>query len=161
MKKEIKKTNNDFKKLVTTVGVVVAFLATFYFVAYVLTMEPKTSSNTTDKNQEASDSILFGQITSYAGEYYVLATFEDDINNMLYEEYISQLEAKTEAAKIYELNMSEGFNKAYKASESILDKDLTKLKLSSATLVKVKDGVIIDFFEGKEKIVEEFKKAIK
>lgn len=57
--------------------------------------------------------------------------------------------------------MNDVFNRSfYKEESNIYVDDMSEFKINSATLLKVKNGVITESYEGKENIVKQFEDMI-
>lgn len=88
-------------------------------------------------------------------EYYVLAYHIDSTDEQIYSAIMDKYSDK----KIYRLDLSSGFNKSCVSSDkSVISSDLSKLKLTGPTLLRIKDKKIINSYTNKNDIVEYFEK---
>lgn len=172
-KKNLKKNNqgynsqseNPITSLFKIVIIIVIAFALFYALTYVVTKHKK---NYVWENNEMSsviqyDKIMLGTLlTQSESEYYVLAYDYSDDNKDIYETYISMYTSKKDSIKIYTSDLASDFNKKYIADKSNFNFDNVKdLKVKQITLFKIKDSKIIDYYEGNDKVIEEFKKMVK
>jgi len=93
-------------------------------------------------------------------EYYVLITKENEHYNDTYNSLLSMYAYEENAIRVYNANLDNSFNKSYEASESNISNNLDELKLSGATLLKIKDKQIVASYEGKTEIVEHLKSLL-
>ena len=172
-KKNLKKNNREYSgqsenpitNLFKIVVIIVIAFALFYALTYLMTKHNKTYSW---KNNEVSsviqyDKIMLGTLLSQpSSEYYVLAYDYSDDNKDIYETYISMYINKNNSLKIYTSDLSSDFNKKYIAEKSEFNFDGVKdLKVEQITLFKIKDSKIIEYYEGNDKVIGEFKKIVK
>lgn len=149
--------SNELKKLVTIFVVVVVIFAIFYVLTVVI--KNNKSSQPKENNSVAViqyDEILVGEILNQNQDaYYVLATEEDDNNISQYQSYIDNYKSNENSLKVYEVNLSSVFNKKYMSENSDFDfNQLSEIKFSTATLLKIEDGKLTEYYEGKEEITE-------
>ena len=149
--------SNELKKLVTIFLIVVVIFAIFYVLTVVI--NNNKSSQPKENNSVAViqyDEILVGEILNQNQDaYYVLATEEDDNNISQYQSYIDNYKSNENSLKVYEVNLSSVFNKKYMSEDSDFDfNQLSEIKFSTATLLKIEDGKLTEYYEGKEEITE-------
>ena len=149
--------SNELKKLVAIFVVVVVIFAIFYVLTVVI--NNNKSSQPKENNSVAViqyDEILVGEILNQNQDaYYVLATEEDDNNISQYQSYIDNYKSNENSLKVYEVNLSSVFNKKYMSEDSDFDfNQLSEIKFSTATLLKIEDGKLTEYYEGKEEITE-------
>lgn len=129
----------------------------FYLITYFVTKK-KTESNveTTIQYKE----IIVGNILNInQDEYYVLVEFENDKYNSLYETYLTNYSQKENSKAYYIVDMSKGFNKNYVSEENNLNtNNVSEIKFSQTTLLKIKSGSIIEKFTSKEEIIAALEK---
>jgi hypothetical protein len=90
--------------------------------------------------------------------YYVLAMFEEDMDNQLLELYANKYLENNQALPVYKINLSGVFNKSFIAEASKLNiTNIESIKFSKPTLLLVKDNKIDSFYETSDKIISHFK----
>ena len=93
-------------------------------------------------------------------EYYVLAYDTTSNTASAYVTYAGYYTDEAEnPLKIYYLDLNEGFNKEYYVSEESNPKaqKISDLKMLDGTLLRIKDGKIVEYIEGIENIAAELK----
>ncbi len=93
-------------------------------------------------------------------EYYVMAYDTTAVDAQSYSTYTNYYtQNKENALKIYYLDLSNGLNKKYYVTENSNKKaqKIADLKILDGTLLKIKEGKITKYLEGKEAIAQELK----
>ena len=84
-------------------------------------------------------------------EYYVLF---DDFSNLKSDSYVSYLAGKSDI-KVYKVDLSKPENKVFKSEESNKNaKRASELKINDVTLIRIKNGKIVNYIESSAKIEE-------
>lgn len=84
-------------------------------------------------------------------EYYVLF---DDFSNLKNDSYVSYLTGKSDI-KVYKVDLSKPENKVFKSEESNKNaKRASELKINDVTLIRIKNGKIVNYIESSDKIEE-------
>lgn len=160
------KNDNEFYKLIKITLILIICFAIFYGITYYVT---KNSNYVTGDGSSPDtiatiqyDKIIVGDIKNQKrDEYYVLLEKADSNDYALYQTYLSQYTSKENALKVFEVDMNDIFNQDYYADESNINtEDMSEFRIKGATLLKIKDGSITDFYEGKDAIVEQLKNMI-
>lgn len=160
------KNENELVKLIKVTLILIICFVIFYGITYYVT---KNNSNTTGDGSSQEkiaaiqyDKIIVGDIKNQKhNEYYVLLSKTDDNDYALYQSYLNVYNGKEDILKVYEVDMNDVFNRSfYKEESNIYVDDMSEFKINSATLLKVKDGVITESYEGKENIVKQFEDMI-
>lgn len=154
---------DEMKNLFKIVLIVTAIFLIFYGITTLIADKnnQKESLNSTDVTIQY-DEILIGTLFEQSNsEYYVLVTTEEDKNISNYLNLISSYKTKENAKKVYTSNLDNGFNKSYKAEETIISNKLEELKLSNTTLLKIKDKTIIESYKNSEEITNHLNTLIK
>ena len=158
---------NELVKLVKIVAIVTAIFLVFYLVTYLVA---KNKSDNTDKKETESVSIqyteilLSGLLKQNSSEYYVLAYASDDAYYEGYNTYLAEYAKKTTSLNVYKAIIDNGFNSSFYDSkkDSNLNVDsIENLKLNKSTLFKIKDGKIVNFYEGTDSINSHLSTIIK
>lgn len=151
-KKELKESlevNQSVKSVIyNVVGVLVVFFI-FYFVTVLITngakgLHEKTPDNTPAEIQYKE--ILAGEVFNMPDEeYYVLFyDFKGD-----HQDYYSTIAAQSEK-KVYTVDLSNPFNSDIVSEETNSSaQDSSSLKVKEATLIKIRNGKNISYFEGR------------
>lgn len=157
-------SGNEIRKLLIIIGAVCAIMLSFYFITeFVLknkknTKEPENAVET----KIQYDEILMGSMLNQgSGEYYVFAYLEDDKMVNVYNSYIEQYEKIDGHKKFYRVNLSSDFNKSYLADEYYLEgNDISKIKVSGTTLIKIIDNSVSYSYRDAETIVDKILRLI-
>lgn len=160
MNKKVDTVNTNFKeeisKLVKVLVTVLAFFGLFYLLTIYLTT--KDGSNKYKKIVDAAvvqySEILVGTSFSKSGEYIVVYydKSDEDINS-IYTPLISSYKEKDEHLSIYNVDMSNSFNKSFSYLVSNSNpSNISDLKIAGPTLIKFTDGKVDEYIEGKEDI---------
>ena len=106
----------------------------------------------------ATDKVIVGTMLNRGGEYYVLCydTSKNDAN--IYVTYGENYKNK-KALDLYYLDLSSEFNRKYYVDEESNKeaKKIDELKISNGTLIRIKDGVIVEYIEGIQDISAKLK----
>ena len=162
LKKILKKANQseeqlEIKKFILILlGVVIVVLGFYVFTKKVVN---KTATNT--KKQEVvfdyNKTIMGSLLNRPYDEYYALIYNAESPKANYYYSMFSSYKAKEGSIKIYTIDLSDSMNsKFYSKNQSNPSaKDLTDLKVSDLTLIKVKDKKINKFVENEDSIKAE------
>jgi hypothetical protein len=151
--------NNEVNKLINIFLAVSILFVVFYLITLMVT----------NKDTEVSEpvNIQYGEILvskildQKQDLYYVLATKEEDVNNDLYDYYLTEY-VRAEQLVAFEINLDNIFNKPFVKEESNLSvEDLSDIAFKDATLLRVEKGKITEALEGKDEIREYLVKKIK
>ncbi len=163
--KKIKKVeysdNSEISKLIKLIVIVTLIVLVFYGITAILNNDEEEET----QDQSATiqyDEILIGNVLKQPNEeYYVMIYDDEDYDTSLYSTYLDLYKQKDEAIRIYTSQLNNPLNQNFKAEESNLDiSDISDLKIQSSTLLKINDGKIEEFYEGK-KLVEHLKEISK
>ena len=150
--------NADVFHVVIVAGIIILVFCIFYWITYFITNKDNPKKND-DKSTEVSisyDRIILGRSFSMNGEYLVL--YYDMTNEEIsstYSSLVSTYKNKTEEAlsPLYIVNMGDAINKAYSSDTANYEaKSASELKINGPTLIRYKDGSIIEYLEGEETI---------
>lgn len=155
---ELKVEGINFKnlfKLVIMSGIIfgVFYLATALFMTKELDwFDKKEETTNTDNTQSVENTILAKEALSQKEDtYYVyFYDYSDEVSSV-------STSVKSISDKVYKVNTKDGFNSNYVSEET--NKDATsieELKVKALTLIKVVDGSIVEYYEGKEEINNTF-----
>ena len=93
-------------------------------------------------------------------EYYVAIYDEEDPQAVFYSTIITLYTNKEDAIKVYYCNLGNKLNEKYQAEDESKTnpdaKSIEELSLGELTLIKIKNGKIVKYFEGLDTIREEF-----
>lgn len=162
-KMNLTEEQKEVKNLIIIILIVVGLLGLVYlfsraFVSKDLFNKKKEDTTSSETAKDVTfnyTKIIVGELLNRPySEYYVLAfDSEDDMafdyNNMMNSYGNSKI-------KLYQLDLNDGFNKNYKSKESNpTATEIKDLKFSDVTLIKVKNGKIVKYVEGKDAIRSE------
>ena len=155
-------TNNmsELTRLIIFIVIIIVLFAAFYVIS--LFIDSEKSETTDNTNDEVTviqyDEILIGTLLNQNQDsYYVLITSDDNLNDV-YSVYKTSYESKEDALKMYTVNIDSPFNKSYIAEESNFSIDkIGELKIKEDTLIKVENNELVEYFEGKDEIINELK----
>lgn len=161
-KVEVVESEPTLSKFLITIGVVLGCILIFYVVTTLIKKEKDDESETPTEEEISYSNILFGNLLSYDGEYYVLAVSDDDVSKNLYTTYLSSYSSKDKSLKYYTINLDDEFNKNYISESSVLNtNDITKIKVKTTTLFRIKGKKIAKYYEGKEAVIAQLKEMTK
>ena len=155
---ELKVEGINFKnlfKLVIISGIIfgVFYLATALFMTQELDWFSKKNETTnTDTTPSVANTILAKEALSQKEDTYYVYFYDytDEVASV--SSSISNIEDK-----VYNVNTKDGFNSNYVSEESNKDaSSIDELKVKALTLIKVVDGSIVEYYEGKEEINNTF-----
>ncbi len=159
--KSIITSNDEVSKLIKLVIIITVVFAVFYGVTIFLTIEEEQEVEKTPATIQYDNILTSTIFNRVAGEYYVVLTTSDENISAIYSSYMGVYIGKTDALRVYYSNLNNPFNTKYISETSNIVNDLNALKFSGDTLIKVKDGNIIESYEGKDKIIEKLKELTK
>lgn len=150
--------DNNAKKIIKCIVIVLVFFAVMYLLTVLILKKSSTDYITNEKD---STSIQYSEIlagTSFSkkdNEYLVLFynMNDDEDNDNIYSNLVSDYEAKDEHLPIYYVDLSSTLNKSVLSKES--NKDATsaeELKINGVTLIKFTNNKISEYIEGQEEI---------
>ena len=157
LKKEKKMLQEDIKKedlikslVVITLGVI-AFLGIAYFGMNVIKGNIKFGKEETKIDDTVEKAVICGTLFNQdESEYYVLAySFSDDDTKKIYSGVMSMY-----SGTIYQLNTDSGLNKSCVGEKLVVNNDISKLQLTSPTLLQIKDKKIIKSYTTYEDILK-------
>ena len=155
--KSVELSDSDkFKSVLYTLIGVLVFIGVVY--GLILLMEKgglfeegytKPASEATEISSEyIAGSTTF---TRDMNEYYVLF---DDFSNLKSDSYVNYL-AQNSDLKVYKVDLSKPENKVFKSEESNKNaKRASELKINDVTLIRIKNGKIVNYIESSAKIEE-------
>lgn len=155
---ELKVEGINFKnlfKLVIISGIIfgVFYLATALFMTKELDWFDKEEETTnTDNTQSVANTILAKEALSQKEDtYYVyFYDYSDEVSSV-------STSVKNISDKVYKVNTKDGFNSNYVSEETNKEaSSIDELKVKALTLIKVVDGSIVEYYEGKEEINNTF-----
>ncbi|MBQ8891957.1 MAG: hypothetical protein IJ068_03725 [Bacilli bacterium] len=148
-RKEYKESNagmNGKTLIIITIGVILFIFLMFAFTK-IKTGEWNlfTKQNSVTYRAEVQDvKILCGSLLNRTEEeYYVLAYEIQNDNSTLYETIIERYNSASSSIKLYKLDLSNSRNNICKGDLNLTN-DVTTLKLNAPTLIKVKNGTIVE-----------------
>lgn len=150
--------STEYKKLGIIIFIIITVFLIFYLITSLLTKDNKDDifENELETTEIQYNEIIIGSMFDKKGEYYVLLENNEDPYLELFENYLSTIREKNH--KIYTVDLSSAFNKKYIAEESNYDENDFKIK--DTTLLKLKDGEILNHYELKEDIQKKLSELV-
>lgn len=153
--------DNEMIKLFKITLAILAIVAVFFIVTYVVTKQKPEKKEETPTEIQYTE-ILVGEIWNKGGAYYVLAGKEDDQFLTLYDSYLSEYQEKNTEASYYLINLDNVFNRQYIAETSNLyTKNPADIRFKESTLLKINNGKVVGAYEGKDQIVAHLETLVK
>lgn len=149
----------EVSKLVELVIIVTIIFVIFYGITVLVNKKEENSSNNNSQTVSVQyDEILISNILIQPNdEYYVMIYDIDDYDGIVYNSYLQLYKQKEEALRYYTAQLDNIFNKIFKSEESNLNiSNIKQLKIKGSTLLKIRKGKIIAYYEG-DKIIEHLK----
>ncbi|NLL45120.1 MAG: hypothetical protein GX247_05605 [Mollicutes bacterium] len=153
---------NEIKELTKIIVSILLIFLLFFTITYLLTKKEDKLPPLEEELEIQYDEILIGELLNKKeNEYYVLVTKEDDHFVDLYKAYLQEYEDREKAIRVYYSNLDNVFNQKYQANESKLSiSDIKNIRFKGTTLLKIKKGKIVSYYETKDKIMEHLKALI-
>ena len=149
IKKASYENTNEFEKLIKLILIVKIVFLAFYGITFLVNREKEEEPSKTSASIQY-DNILIGNVlTQPNDEYYVMIYDSNDYNKVLYQTYINMYKSTEDAIRVYTADLENPFNKNFvgeKANFKI--DDISDLKLTTSTLLKIKKGKIDKYFVG-------------
>ena len=142
-------------KLIIISGIIfgVFYLATALFMTEELDWFKKEEETTnTDTTQSVANTILAKEALSQKEDTYYVYFYDytDEVSSV-------STSIKSIKDKVYKVNTKDGFNSNYVSEDTNKDAtNIDELKVKALTLIKVVDGTIVEYYEGKEEINNNF-----
>ena len=148
---------NDVKKVLYVALGVIAFIGIVFVAINIFngTWNLFTRENTPISDQGENRVMCGTLLNRDEGEYLVLAYDFEKEKDTFYPIIKDKYNMFT---LVYELDLHSGFNKSCVGEKTNISSDLKKLVLAEPTLLKVKDGKIIESYKNKEEIKKYFSK---
>ena len=157
-KKAVKKVNkssysndNEISKLIKLVIIVCIIVLAFYIVTYFINKTEKVETPDVPAYIQYDEILIGNMLKQPVEEYYVMIFDSDDYDSQVYSTYLGVYERKEDAIRIYTSELNNPMNQKFKSDESNFDiDDIKDIKISGATLFKIRDGEIEEVYEGEE-----------
>ena len=154
---EIENVNNSpsVKGIIRTFIIVALVFGFFYLLTYVLVGDFGKDDDTKEETKIQYDEILAGSSFSMNTSKYLVVYYDfdaDDASEILSAIYTD--EAKSDAFKVYTVDLGNALNKNSVSEKSKKDpKDATELAINGPTIIRFRDGMVREYIEGKDKVV--------
>lgn len=151
--------NENLVKTLKILGILILLFAIIYVGTAIVRGEIKLSKDD-ETSQEVSiqnEEILAGSTFNRKEKEYIVLyyNFKND-NSVIYDSiYESYKNSQKELPKLYKVDLSKGFNKAYISDKDHINTKPTKieeLELKNPTLIRIKDKKIIKFITSRNEI---------
>lgn len=160
-------SSDEMLRLGKIILVLLVIVVVFYGITVIITKQKKNNSNQTNQEDVPAviqyDEILIGTLLDQPREeYYVLIQKDDSLYRSLFESYMKTYSSKTGALKIYTSNMNDVLNGFYISETSNLKTtNMGEFRVSNVSLVKIKNGTIIENYEGIDSVEGALKELVK
>ena len=155
--KKIENVNNSpsVKGIIRTLVIVALVFGFFYLLTYVLVGDFGKDDDTKEETKIQYDEILAGSSFSMNTSKYLVVYYDfdaDDASEIL--SAIYTYEAKSDALKVYTVDLGNALNKNSVSEKSKKDpKNATELAINGPTIIRFRDGMVREYIEGKDKVV--------
>lgn len=135
--------------------VILVVFGAFYILTYYMQKNKTTTTNDNNTNHFTTiqyDEILIGDsLNQSEDEYYVLFVNQSDYNSR-YKEYISRYNNQQ---KFYYSLIDNGLNRKFISDESNLNvENISDLRINDTSLIKIKNGRIIETYDGNANVMQ-------
>ncbi len=143
----------DGLKIIKVFVCVLIFLGIFYFLTVYLTNRDTNNTSSSKEVGEAViqyEEILAGSSFSIDEDEYIVLYYDKSIEELKSNimSLVSDYEAKEDHLSLYTVDMSSAFNKKFVSDESNNNPaSVADLKISDSTLIKFKNGKVVDYIE--------------
>ena len=150
--------NEDVMKMIKIGVIVIACFAIIYFVTAFINGEFSNKEEEQEEVQIQNEEILMGETFEKSDSEYMIMYYDFTDNNYsnLYAMLVETYKAEEDALPMYIVDLSTNFSKKYMAKEGESSNknptSLSNLKISGATLIRIKDKKVINYIEGKDNI---------
>ena len=158
-KKQILKANSsvesdEYKKLIKLILIIAIVFLIFYLATIMFTKKNHDDifANDLNANEIQYDEVIVGNMFDKSGDYYVLLLEKDDPYKDLFTSYLTNIRKNT---KIYTVDLSSAFNKAYLSDE--YSYETSNFKTKGTLLLEISDKNIKNHYESKEDILSKLK----
>ncbi len=114
-----------------------------------------TKSNTQIESID-NNMVMVGTMFNKSDEEYLVLAYDLSSDTQMVYRYLK--DSYEGSKKLYVLDLSSGFNKAYIGNTNVISNDLTKFKLSTPTLLVIKGDKIVASYKEENEIVKYLQK---
>ena len=156
--KKIEDVNNSpsVKGLIRTFIIVALVFGFFYLLTYILVGDFGTKKDTKEETTIQYDEILAGSSFSMNTSKYLVVYYDfDDEDASKVLNAIYTYESKEDALKVYTVDLGNALNKNSVSDTSNKNpKDATELAINGTTIIRFRDGMVREYIEGTDKVVD-------
>ena len=147
-------SGNEMINLIKIILIVCAVLLVFYFITVLVNKKDKETYTENTNATIQYNKILVGQILNRTEtDYYVLVEKENDQYIDLYNYYLSNYIGENKKFKYYTVDLSDVFNGNHIGEQTLLTGNVSEFKFVNSTLLRVKNGSIIESYDTRDSIV--------
>jgi uncharacterized membrane protein len=145
-----------------TITKVVSIIILIFMIVYMITslIINKYNFNNSDNNEKAEiqyEEIIAGDIFNQGDEQYYIMLYDFEKNDAKYINLIINNKLSGEdALPVYKVDLGNGFNKIIVGDKSNQTNDITQLKVSGTTVIRIHNKKIELFIEGIDEIKKYF-----
>ena len=157
-KKVVKSSNNiEVNKIIRTFIIVALVFGFFYLLTYILVGDFGNKKDEEVETEIQYDEILAGSSFTMNTSKYIVVYYDfdgDDASEVL--SAIYTYESKEDSLRVYTVDLGNALNKNVITDEkSNKDpKDATELKIKGTTIIRFRDGMVREYIEGTNKVVD-------
>lgn len=158
-KKEIKKEDDSVDQVKKFV-IILFGVALICFFAYLFTAKflvKEESNKKADVTIEYTSTDVGNIFNRPYDNYFVLAVDKTSKDSSYYEGIASTYSNESKSKKVYNLDLSLKVNKKYVGKSNRNAKNASEVSLTSPTLIEIKDGKIVNYYDTKESITNALK----
>ena len=159
-KKEIKREDDSVDQVKKFV-IILFGVALICFFAYLFTAKFLVKEDSSSKREDVTieyNSVDVGNIFNRPYDnYFVLAVDKESKDASYYDNITLSYSNESKSKKVFNLDLSLKVNKKYVGKSNKNAKNASEVSLSSPTLIEIKDGKIVNYYDTKESITNALK----
>lgn len=151
------------KFILVLLGLIIVIVGIYFFTRAFVTKDlfKKTEDINYQTGVVDENAVIVGNMLNRPyDEYYVIAFNSEDTQVNYYNTLVSKYKSKSDAIKVYFLDLNNELNKEYIASDENITtsfKSIDELKLGKLTLIKVKKGKVTKMATTVDELIKELK----
>ncbi len=156
--------NDDQREIVRFVvilAIILVIVLAIYFISKGITSKNEYHYDEVTEGEIDYNKTNIGTLLNKAEKEYYVALYKNDNPNALYYSSLMGVYVNTpDALKVYYCDLNNKLNEEYYAEDGKTNPDaktIAELKLGDFTLIKVKNGKIVNYYEDIEKVKEDLK----
>ena len=137
--------------------ILIVYFLTRIFVTKDLLNQENNDTEVTEGTINYNITMIGSMLNKPEDEYYVMIYNTENLRSIYYSGIITMYQQNEDALKVYFANLNNELNRKFYDPENVnLDvRNISDLKVGDLTLLKVRDGQIVETFESEEEIASE------